>query len=350
MEAPDTMDRRERNLDDLAGRSVPVLDVRDLSVAYPVQGRLVDVVRSANVAVRKGEIVGLVGESGSGKSVTASACLGLTRSLGGTVTNGQILYGDLETTGFSERQWRSVRGRRAAMVFQQPTRSLNPAYTVGHQLVEAARRRLDLSAKEARRRATDLLDLVHVPRASERLDDYPHQFSGGMCQRVAIALALIGEPQILIADEPTTALDVTVQRRVLDLLLELRDSMGISVLLITHDLGVVAETCDRVVVMYAGETVEESPVVDLFVNPRHPYTAGLLRSIPHPDRPNAVLQAIPGVVPPPLGMPEGCRFGPRCDFVVDACRETRPSLVTVEGGRVARCRRVDDLSLPGIDS
>lgn len=289
----------------------PLLVVDDLSVAFGSGPRSLTVVRSASVTVDPGRVVGVVGESGSGKTVTAMASVGLIGRLGGRIAGGRVVVDGQDVTRLPERDWSRLRGRVVGMVFQQPTRSLNPAFTVGEQIAEVARRHLGASRQDAWDRAVDMLDKVHIPRAAERAKDYPHQLSGGMCQRVAIAMALVCEPKLLIADEPTTALDVTVQRRILDLLLELQASMGIAVLFITHDLGVVAEVCDEVAVMYAGEVVERGDVADVFAAPTHPYTAGLMAALPTGDGNVRVLSAIPGQVPSAGEMPPGCRFAPR---------------------------------------
>ena len=325
-----------------------ILELHELEVSYRIEGVLTPVVRSASFSVGRDEIVGLVGESGSGKTVTAMASLGLTSSLGGRVTGGRIVLDGQDVTDLSDAKWQRLRGRVAGLVLQQPTRSLNPAFTVGTQIAEAARRHLGLTRKDAWARAVAMLDRVHIAKADGRANDYPHQFSGGMCQRVAIALALVSSPKLLIADEPTTALDVTVQKRILDLLLELREDSGFAVLLITHDLGIVAQTCDRVAVMYAGEVVERAPVIDLFVSPQHPYTDGLLGSIPKRGRSIGELVAIPGQVPPPDLMPEGCRFHPRCDHCVEKCTTGTPELFEVTPGRWTRCVRAGELELSGV--
>jgi len=327
----------------------PLLSVADLSVGFGSGDRRVVAVRSASFEVGPGEVVGLVGESGSGKTVTSLAVMGLLGGLGGSVLGRRVEFHGADITRLSERQWLQLRGRKISMIFQQPARALDPAFTVGDQIAEGIRAHLSVSRKEAWRRAVEMLDRVHIANAAARAHDYPHTFSGGMCQRVMIAIALACDPELLIADEPTTALDVTVQSKILDLIEEVRRASGIAVLYITHDLGVVAETCQRVTVMYAGETVEEASVGDLFGRPRHPYTAGLLSAIPRPGRGKRMV-AIPGNIPPPHLMPSGCRFHPRCPHAVEGMCDVGSKDLQVTGdGRVTRCVRATDLHLPGVD-
>jgi oligopeptide/dipeptide ABC transporter ATP-binding protein len=324
----------------------PLLDVRDVSVTFTSERRRLTVVRSASVSVAPGQVVGLVGESGSGKTVTAMASIGLISRLGGEVTGGQIILDGRDVTHLSERAWSQLRGSLVGMVFQQPTRCLNPAFTVGEQIAEVVRRHRQASRQEAWTQAVDMLQRMHIIRADERANDYPHQLSGGMCQRVAIAMALVCQPKLLIADEPTTALDVTVQRKILDLLLELRETMGIGVLFITHDLGVIAEMCDEVAVMYAGEVVERGEVNALFSSPKHPYTAGLLGALPVAGGNVQVLRSIPGQVPSAANMPPGCRFAPRCTFVVqEDCCTHQIELERLDDRSWTRCVEIDHLDL-----
>jgi oligopeptide/dipeptide ABC transporter ATP-binding protein len=323
-----------------------LLDVRDVSVAFTSERRRLTVVRSASVSVEPGQVVGLVGESGSGKTVTAMASVGLVGRLGGEVTGGQITLDGCDVTHLSERAWSQLRGSLVGMVFQQPTRCLNPAFTVGEQIAEVVRRHRRASRAEAWAQAVDMLQQMHITRPEERANDYPHQLSGGMCQRVAIAMALVCQPKLLIADEPTTALDVTVQRKILDLLLELRETMGIGVLFITHDLGVIAEMCDEVAVMYAGEVVERGEVNALFSSPKHPYTAGLLGALPVAGGNVQVLRSIPGQVPSAANMPSGCRFAPRCTFVVpEDCCAHQIELARLGDRSWTRCVEIDHLDL-----
>jgi peptide/nickel transport system ATP-binding protein len=325
-----------------------LLSIDNLCVAFPAGRSWIEVVQDVTFDVNRGETLGLVGESGSGKTVTSMAVMGLTPAVGGRVTGGRIHFDGSDITELKERAWLGIRGRRIAMIFQQPTRSLDPAFTVGDQIAEAVRAHLKLPRRQAWERAVSYLDRVRIPNAAARAHDYPHMFSGGMCQRVMIAMALACEPELLIADEPTTALDVTVQSKVLDLLHELKADMSLTVVYISHDLGVVAEICDRVVVMYGGQTVETSSIHDLFERPRHPYTQGLLDSIPKPGGGKRT-RAIPGQVPAPTQLPPGCRFHPRCTHVDhEVCPHTEPVMVSFEHGHEARCHRADALDLPGI--
>lgn len=325
--------------------AAPLLSLRDVEITFGTGRGSVPVVDGADVEVGPGETVGLVGESGSGKTVTALAAMGLVAHKGGRLTRGSVTFDGLDMTNATDAQWRSLRGTRIGMVFQQPMRSLNPALAVGEQIAEVLRRRLGLDRKAAWQRSVQLLDRVQIPAAARRAHEYPHQFSGGMCQRVAIAIAIACEPSLVIADEPTTALDVTVQRRILDLFGELIAESGISLLYISHDLAVVADLCDRVTVMYAGQTVESGPVIDVFTEPQHPYTAGLIASIPRPD--TTILSAIPGRVPPPGLMPSGCRFHPRCSHRVDGVCDVGTVELADRRDAVVRCARHAELSLAG---
>jgi oligopeptide/dipeptide ABC transporter, ATP-binding protein, C-terminal domain len=330
----------------------PLFSVEGLSVEFGPRRAPVRVLDDVSFAVGHNETVGLVGESGSGKTMSCMAALGLVEAQGGRRTSGTVRLGDTELSALSDRQMRQILGNRVGMIFQQPTRSLDPAFTVGDHIVETLRRHRRVDRRTARRRAVELLDRVRIANAERRLDDYPHQFSGGMCQRVMIAVALACDPELLIADEPTTALDVTVQARILALLREIREDTGISVVLVSHDLGVIAEVCDRVVVMYAGQVVERATVEDLFRWPLHPYTAGLMASIPHIGhvriRRSRRLEAIPGRVPEPGAMPPDCRFHDRCPhYTADTC-DAPPVLEPVAGGREVRCHRAGTLSLEGV--
>jgi oligopeptide/dipeptide ABC transporter ATP-binding protein len=325
----------------------PLFSVEGLSVEFGSRRSPVRVVEDVSFTVGRNETVGLVGESGSGKTVSCLAALGLVEAQGGRRISGTVTLGDTELSALSERQRRRVLGNRVGMIFQQPTRSLDPAFTVGDHIVETLRHHRGLDRRAARRRAVALLDRVHIADAQRRLDDYPHQFSGGMCQRVMIAVALACDPELLIADEPTTALDVTVQARILALLREIRDHSGIAVVLVSHDLGVIAEVCERVVVMYAGQVVEQAGVEELFLRPQHPYTAGLMAAIPRIGR-SRRLTAIPGRVPEPGAMPANCRFHNRCaHYAADTC-DAPPSLVAVADRGAARCHRVGTLGLEGV--
>lgn len=327
----------------------PILAAHELSIAFPAADGPVEVVRSATFELRRGEALGLVGESGSGKTVTSLAMMGLIGAVGGRVTGGRITFDGHDVTSLSESKWQAIRGDRISMIFQQPMRALNPAFTVGDQVAESVRRHRGASRKEAWARAVQLFERVRIPHADKRAHDYPHQFSGGMCQRVLIAMALACEPEVLIADEPTTALDVTVQARILDLLREIIAGTDVSVLYITHDLGVVAQICDRVSVMYAGEVVETGPLDNVFNRPRHPYTEGLIGALPRSAK-GGRFTAIPGQVPPPQSFPAGCRFHPRCPYVEQGrCTTGQPPLIQV-GARSTRCVRFDELELGGVSS
>jgi len=322
-----------------------ILEIDSLAISFGTGRRQIEVVQSVNLTVGRGETVGLVGESGSGKTVTSLASIGLLGLKGARVTSGRIVFDGQDMSSASEATWRSVRGAKIGMVFQQPMRSLNPALTVGEQIAEVLRRHKGLDRRAAWRRAVELLDRVNVTDAERRAHDYPHQFSGGMCQRVSIAIAVACEPSLIIADEPTTALDVTVQRHILNLFRELTSETGASLLYISHDLAVVADVCDRVTVMYAGQTVETGTVHGVFERPQHPYTAGLIAAIPRPG--TTSLSSIAGRVPPPDQMPTGCRFHPRCPHSVPGvCDEHDVALVPADAGSV-RCARASQLDLTG---
>ncbi|KAA5540932.1 ABC transporter ATP-binding protein [Roseiconus nitratireducens] len=315
----------------------PLLQVNDLQVSFKTDDSRVRAVRGVSFDIYPGETVGLVGESGSGKSVTNLALMGLVPSPPGRVDGGSVMYDGKDLLKLSPLQMQSIRGRRIAMIFQDPMTALNPLMTVGQQLTEMTRLHLGLSRRQANEKAAEMLELVGISGASRRLRDYPHQFSGGMRQRVMIAMALSCEPDLLIADEPTTALDVTIQAQILDLLRELQERRGTSIILITHDLGVVAETCHRVLVMYAGKVVEKSDAGPLFASPQHPYTQGLLQSLPRFDQVQTTLRAIPGQ-PPDLGnLPEGCSFRSRCPLAIDRCAREEPPLASVGDRREAAC-------------
>ena len=313
-----------------------LLSVKNLSTEFPVKKGIVRAVEDVSFDVDQGEILAIVGESGSGKSVTSLSIMGLLAEPG-HVAGGSLEFEGKDLATLSEKQYRELRGNDMAMIFQEPMTSLNPVYRVGNQIVEAIRTHAKVSKAEAKDRAVDLLRKVGIPSPEARINDYPHQMSGGMRQRVMIAMALACNPKLLIADEPTTALDVTIQAQILDLLRRLRDDTGMAVLLITHDLGVVSETADRVVVMYCGQVVEEAEVRTLFDHPMHPYTLGLLKSIPRlEDDDSKRLYMIKGMVPNPLEMPPGCHFSDRCDSCMDICRTKVPELVDVDGHKV-RC-------------
>jgi len=315
----------------------PLLSVDDLRVRFWTNRGIVHAVNGISFDVRAGETLGLVGESGCGKSVTALAAMGILPRAA-RIPSGSIKLDGRELIGLSERSWRRVRGKEIAMIFQDPMTSLNPVLTVGAQLRESIEEHLDLDRKAARRRSIELLDQVGIPSAADQLKNYPHQFSGGMRQRVMIAMALACEPKLLIADEPTTALDVTIQAQILDLLRELVSERDTALVLITHDLGVVAGTCERVQVMYAGTLVETGTADELFATPRHPYTLGLLQSVPRLDLGRRQpLLPIPGAPRNMLSEPDSCPFAPRCRFRLDRCTAELPELERLDTGQRAAC-------------
>jgi oligopeptide/dipeptide ABC transporter ATP-binding protein len=304
-----------------------LLEVSNLRTWFESQHGAIRAVDGVDFTLSAGRTLGIVGESGSGKSVTALSIMRLVEPPGRIQEGSSIVFEGRELTGLSERRLESIRGAEISMVFQEPMTSLNPVYTVGEQIAESVRIHRGANAKEARVRALEMLALVGIPEASRRYDDYPHQLSGGMRQRVMIGMALACDPKLIIADEPTTALDVTIQAQILELLGEVRERLGMAILLITHDLGVVAEMCDDVVVMYAGRVVERGPVGEVFTTPQHPYTEALLQSIPMLGMTQAEpLRVIRGSVPSPRDWPEGCRFRPRCDYAFEKCIELPPLL------------------------
>jgi peptide/nickel transport system ATP-binding protein len=325
--------------DDAATAKAPLLTIEGLHVTFRGDNnRITHAVDGVDLEVARGDTLGIVGESGCGKSVTALAVMGLLPTQSAQVS-GRVTFDGTDLLHLSDRALRDLRGNRLAMIFQEPMTSLNPSYTIGEQISEALVRHRGLSQRDARERAVALLARVHIPSAAERFDDYPHHLSGGMRQRAMIAIALACGPQLLIADEPTTALDVTIQAQILDLLRELKEEIGAAIVLITHDLGVVAEVCDEVAVMYAGQIVERAPVEALFERPGHPYTVGLLGSIPRLDRRVERLAAIEGMVPNMTAPPAGCRFAPRCPLAIDACRAAAPPVVQLGSGHWTRCIR-----------
>ena len=325
--------------------ATPLIELRDVHTVFPTEDGVVRAVNGVSFSIPRGKTLAVVGESGCGKSVTALSVLQLIAPPG-RIESGEILYrptGSTEPIDIAQlpprgERMRSIRGNEIAIVFQEPMTSLNPVHTIGNQIGEAIRLHQKVGRKEAKDLAVEMLERVGIPAPRQRVDEYPHQLSGGMRQRAMIAMALCCKPDLLIADEPTTALDVTIQAQVLDLMHALQDEMGMAILLITHDLGVVASVADEVVVMYSGRVVERGDVRSIFANPLHPYTRGLLASVPTlgstSDEP---LMSIPGRVPHPLALPQGCSFGPRCEERVEACSEM-PELLDVEGGHAARCR------------
>jgi len=318
--------------------SETLLELKGLAVDFATDDGTVHAVDGIDLALARGRTLGLVGESGCGKSVTSLAIMGLLPPENSTV-GGKVVFEGRDLLTIDARGMRDLRGARLAMIFQEPMTSLNPAYTIGDQIVEAIQRHQGLDAAAARARAIEMLKLVRIPSPEKRIDDYPHKLSGGMRQRAMIAMALACGPQLLIADEPTTALDVTIQAQILDLMRRLRRDTGTAIILITHDLGVVAEMADDVAVMYAGQIVERAAVRDLFARPEHPYTVGLLGSIPRLDEKRERLPSIEGRVPDMSRPPPGCRFAARCPFVEPECREMAPALVEVAPGHLSRCRR-----------
>jgi oligopeptide/dipeptide ABC transporter ATP-binding protein len=318
--------------------SDPVLQVRDLRVRIGTKRGVANIVNGISYEVGAGETLAIVGESGSGKSVSVLALMGLLPQPPATVT-GSVVFDGRALMGLSAREWRTIRGRRMAMIFQDPMTSLNPVRTVGYQIVEPLSLHLGMGSKEARKRAVELLDLVGIPSPEARIDDYPHQLSGGMRQRVMIAMGLACDPAVLIADEATTALDVTIQAQITELVADLQARLGMAVIWITHDLGVVASIADRVHVMYGGRFMERAPVDGLYATPRHPYTEGLLGSIPMPgsERPDE-LTTIPGIPPDPVAMPTGCPFAPRCPYSDGAtCEQTMPEMSLMDEHHAAAC-------------
>lgn len=315
----------------------PILAVDDLTVEFRNEGGWVTAVRNVSFDVGERECLGIVGESGSGKSVSALAILRLHAKATSRMPTGRIMFQGRDLLTQTERELRAIRGSDIAMIFQDPMSSLNPVLTIADQIIEPLRLHQGLSRVAARKRAIELLELVRIPDAARRVDEYPHRLSGGMRQRVVIAMAIACQPKLLIADEPTTALDVTVQQQILQLLKELQSELNMSVALITHDLGVIAEFADRVVVMYAGQVIESSPVEKIFTQPLHPYTEGLLAAIPRLDGSTGRLSSIPGSIPDPALHIPGCRFSPRCPQALPECRTTTPALAVAGAQRLSRC-------------
>jgi peptide/nickel transport system ATP-binding protein len=315
-----------------------LLEVRDLKTYFSTDDGIVKAVDGVNFSVEKGQTLGIVGESGSGKSVTCLTIMGLNNKKN-TITSGEAVFKGQDLLSMNSRKLREIRGNDIAMIFQDPMTSLNPVHTIGKQLIEAVQLHQDVTKRQARARAAELLKAVGIPRADRRLDDYPHQFSGGMRQRVMIAMALINDPDLLIADEPTTALDVTTQAQILNLMNTLQREFESAIIIITHDLGVVAETADDVVVMYAAEVAEQAPVEQIFSRPHMPYTWGLLGSLPRLDTQTERLVQIKGQPPSLLRPPQGCRFHPRCPYVMDVCKQIDPPLVPLsdDADHLAAC-------------
>ena len=314
-----------------------LLDVRGLKTYFYTEDGVVPAVDGVDFSINKGETLGIVGESGCGKSVTSLSIMRLIPDPPGKVVDGEILFEGSDLLKKSEAEMRKIRGNEISMIFQEPMTSLNPVFTIGNQIMEAIMLHQKLDKTAARKKAIEMLHLVGIPSPERRVDEYPHQLSGGMRQRVMIAMALSCNPRLLIADEPTTALDVTIQAQILDLMRHLRDEFGTSIMLITHDLGVIAELAERVVVMYAGKIVERADVKSLFGDPMHPYTLGLLGSIPKLTEQQDRLQVIDGVVPDPAFMPKGCRFHPRCQEAREICKVEEPELIHHKPGHEVAC-------------
>jgi oligopeptide/dipeptide ABC transporter ATP-binding protein len=326
----------------MAEGSEALLEIRDLKTHFHTPDGVVKAVDGVTYSLKAGETLGVVGESGCGKSVTALSILRLIPEPPGRITGDGIFFEGRDLTKLESKELRKIRGNEISMIFQEPMTSLNPVFTVGFQIAEAVMLHQGMTKKDAFDKAAEMLNLVGIPLPRQRVKEYPHQLSGGMRQRVMIAMALSCNPRILLADEPTTALDVTIQAQILDLLFKLKDDLGTAIIMITHDLGLIAETCQRVVVMYAGKVVEEAPVEEIFAHPLHPYTIGLLNSIPKlrtsaDQKEQGRLQEIPGIVPSLHRLPTGCTFNPRCSEVFGMCGENEPELKEVSPGHFVRC-------------
>ena len=317
--------------------SEKLLEIYNLKTHFYTEDGVSPAVDGVNLYIRRGETLAVVGESGCGKSVTSLSVMRLVPDPPGRIVDGQILFEGRDLLKITESEMRKIRGNDISMIFQEPMTSLNPIYTIGDQIVETITQHQRLSRRESLDKAVEMLRLVGIPLPDKRVNEYPHQLSGGMRQRVMIAMALSCNPKLLIADEPTTALDVTIQAQILELMRKLKKDLGMAIMLITHDLGVVAEMAKRVVVMYAGKVIEEGDVFSIFRHPLHPYTQGLLQSVPRMDSTLDNLHVIEGVVPNPLKLPAGCRFSPRCPYVLDKCRERQPELEQVAPGRFVAC-------------
>ncbi|MBE4910575.1 ABC transporter ATP-binding protein [Bacillus luteolus] len=317
--------------------SETILEIKDLETHFITDDGVIPAVDKFSIRINEGEVLGIVGESGCGKSVTSLSIMGLIPTPPGKIAGGEILFNSKNLLELSEKEMRSLRGNEIAMIFQEPMTSLNPVYTIGDQIGEAFRFHKKVKKQESIKLAVDMLKKVGIPRADQIVHEYPHQLSGGMRQRVMIAMAMACEPKLLIADEPTTALDVTIQAQILDLMKQLNKNKGTAIMLITHDLAVVAELCDRVVVMYGGKVVEEGDVRTIIKHPQHPYTKGLIRSLPKLHEKSGRLYSIPGNVPKPGSIKMGCRFAPRCDEAIDICKEQDPELIEVAPGHKCRC-------------
>ncbi|QUH20988.1 ABC transporter ATP-binding protein [Alkaliphilus sp. B6464] len=319
-----------------------LLEVKNLKTHFYTEDGVVPAVNGVDFNLKPGQTLGIVGESGCGKSITSMSIMRLIPTPPGKIVDGEIIFDDKNIVELSESEMRRIRGNDIAMIFQEPMTSLNPVFTIGSQIMEAIMLHQNMDKKAAREKCIEMLKIVGIPRAEEVVDDYPHQFSGGMRQRAMIAMALSCNPKLLIADEPTTALDVTIQAQIIELMKELKEKLNTAIMLITHDLGVVAEMADHVIVMYAGRVVEEAEVVDLFKKPKHPYTVGLMKSKPSLEGGAKRLDVIPGSVPNPLAMPEGCSFHPRCSHAMEICQSKVPELKSIDTGRKVRCWLYDN--------
>jgi len=322
--------------------SEPILRVDNLHVHFKTEDGIIKAVNGASFELYPGETLAIVGESGSGKTVTALSTIRLLDE-NGWIDEGEIQYKDMDVLSLSYNHLRKIRGKEISMIFQEPMTALNPVYTIGEQIMESLELHLKMNEKEGKKRAIDLLKKVGIPEPERRIDQYPHELSGGMRQRAMIAMALACNPSILIADEPTTALDVTIQAQILELMKDLQNEFKMAIIFITHDLGVIAEMADRALVMYGGEVVESGEIKTIFKRPRHPYTWGLMNSIPRIDKDEEKLLSIPGVVPNPLNFPKGCKFSNRCFFADQKCVDEDPNLEEIEPGHFSRCWHIDKL-------
>ena len=318
-----------------------LLEVNDLKTYFYTDSGVAKAVDGVSFSLEKGKTLGIVGESGCGKSVTSLSIMRLLDPVTGRNEGGTILFEGRDLLKLDEKEMQKIRGDKISMIFQEPMTSLNPVFTVGYQIQESLMLHKGMDKKASRAKARELLDMVGIPEAEKRLDEYPHQLSGGMRQRVMIAIALSGDPQLLIADEPTTALDVTIQAQIMQLLRDLQQQLHMSIIIITHDLGVIAEMADEVAVMYAGDIVEKANTRDLFDDPMHPYTIGLMNSIPDVNKNIDRLNTLDGLVPSLYDMPRGCRFAPRCKYACPECEKERIQLTTLPNGRQVRCRRFE---------
>ncbi|HQO78158.1 MAG TPA: ABC transporter ATP-binding protein [Thermodesulfobacteriota bacterium] len=320
-----------------------LLDIRNLKTHFFTDYGVVKAVNGIDLQLQKGQTLGIVGESGCGKSITGLSILRLIPKPPGEIVGGEIFFQGVDLLTLSEKEMRQIRGNRISMIFQEPMTSLNPVFTVGNQVSEAIQLHQHLNKKAALAKAIEVLRMVGIPRPEERVFHYPHQMSGGMRQRVMIAMAISCNPTLLIADEPTTALDVTIQAQILDLLRDLKDRLSMALMLVSHDLGVIAQMADHIAVMYAGSVMEYTSAAVLFEHSRNPYTRGLLRSLPYHQQRKTRFNVIPGQIPDPLGLPPGCPFNPRCDMVIDICRRVEPELLEVVPDQWSKCHRSHEL-------